>query len=277
MQTRRILAAIAFIAAVHPAGSYAREWGSVAGWAISPAKQSCGMFAAARGGSKTDMVLLKRLDGSIVMQLRNPTWNITPANLKRMQYSVDGQVYSGPVSVTSTVSNPQNNIIAAFGSGFERALTSGTVLLLMLDGRVFDQVSLAGSAAAIDMLQNCLNELRTVPANIPAPANTPGFTALAAKAPVPRNNPSTWISVEDYPNTAERERREGSVGFRLSVGKDGRTAACSITKTSGSADLDEATCKAMMRRTRFTPAYDANGNPVEGVFESRVSWKLPGT
>jgi TonB family protein len=274
MIIRRILPAYAIMLAITPANLLAREWGSVAGWAISPGKQSCGMYAQARDGSMTDAVFLKRLDGSIVMQLQNPSWNIPTANVKRIQFRVDNQVYLGPVSVTTTLTNPQRNIIAAFGSDFERELKSGSVLALMLDGRVIDQISLSGSAVAIVTVQNCLNDLRS--GKTTETQTGAGFASLPAKPPVPTNNPSEWITMADYPSAAERDRKEGTVAFRLTVGKNGRTIACVITKSSGSADLDAATCKAMARRTKFAPAVDPSGNPVEGTYESRVTWKLPG-
>ena len=219
----------------------------------------------------TDALFLKRLDGSIVMQLENPSWQIPAGSVGRLQYWVNDRNYKGAVSAAAMPNNPGRGFIAAFGANFQNELSSGSVLILVLDGRSIDQVSLTGSAAAIGAVQSCLNELRG------APNESAGFTALAAKAPVPRNSPSEWITVEDYPSTAERGRREGTVAFRLSVGRDGRTDNCVVTKSSGSEDLDAATCKAMMRRTKFNPALDAGGNPIAGIYESRVSWKLPGT
>ncbi len=270
MYVRHFLIALAAVSILIPAVVQAREWGSVAGWTISPGKQSCGMYAQQRGGTMTDALFLKRLDGSIVMQLQNPSWVIPSGSVQRLQYRVDNRTYLGPVSTAAMASNPGHSFIAAFGTDFERELSTGGVLVILLDGRVIDQVSLSGSAAAIDTVQSCLNELRR------APTENAGFTALAAKAPVPRNSPSEWITIEDYPSTAERERREGTVAFRLSVGRDGRTDNCVVTKSSGSEDLDSATCKLMVRRTKFNPALDSSGTPTAGIYESRVSWKLPG-
>jgi TonB family protein len=270
MHIRRFLIALTAISALISASAQAREWGSVAGWTISPGRQSCGMYSQQRGGTMTDALFLKRLDGSIVMQLENPSWKIPASSISRVQYWVNNRNYIGPVSATDVPNNPGRGLIAAFGSEFENELSSGTILILVLDGRPVDQVSLAGSAAAIDTLKSCLNELRN------APKQSAGFAIIATKAPTPRNSPSEWITVEDYPNSAERERREGTVAFRLNIGQDGRTENCVVTKSSGSDDLDTATCKAMMRRTKFNPALDAGGNPVAGTYESRVSWKLPG-
>jgi protein TonB len=59
------------------------------------------------------------------------------------------------------------------------------------------------------------------------------------------------------------------------VGTDGRVADCSITRSSGSPDLDEATCSNIRRRARFEPAKDGNGQPTTGSYASSVRWVIP--
>ncbi len=270
MFPHRIFAAVAVLSALLPAPASARDWGNVSGWYISSGSKSCGMYAQQRTGAVVDVVFLKRLDGSIVMQLKNPAWNIPFGSEARIQYSLDGRVYAGPVAASPMAGNSGRSLLAAFGSDFERELRGAGTLSLILDGRTLSQISLNGSADALLTVQSCIDDLNGKP---PVGA---GFAALAAKAPVPSNNPSGWVTIADYPSRAERERREGVVGFRLSVGQNGRADSCVITKSSGHVDLDAATCNAMMRRTKFTPALDANKNPVVGVYDSRVVWKLPG-
>ena len=64
-------------------------------------------------------------------------------------------------------------------------------------------------------------------------------------------------------------------GFRLTVGTDGRVSECSVTSSSGSSTLDAATCKLITRRARFTPAKDADGNPVTDTYSNRIRWQIP--
>jgi hypothetical protein len=59
------------------------------------------------------------------------------------------------------------------------------------------------------------------------------------------------------------------------VGVDGRVKACQIIVTSGSPILDGTTCGLLMQRAEFKPALDANGNPTEGVYSSRINWVIP--
>lgn len=94
--------------------------------------------------------------------------------------------------------------------------------------------------------------------------------------PVPRTNPGTWASTIDYPSSALAQEREGTTSFRVTVNSDGRVKTCTITQSSGHADLDDATCMNVERRAQFWPALDARGNPVEGIWSSRVRWQIPG-
>jgi protein TonB len=77
-----------------------------------------------------------------------------------------------------------------------------------------------------------------------------------------------------YPATAVRDRHQGTVYFTLTVAADGKVETCEITKSSGWADLDGALCTEMSRHVRFEPARDDQGDPVEGKFSSRFTFKL---
>ena len=93
--------------------------------------------------------------------------------------------------------------------------------------------------------------------------------------PIPKGNPGNWANTNDYPSRALQQEREGTTGFRVTVGPDGRVQSCSITSSSGHADLDDATCKNIQRRGRFDPALDSNGQPTTGSWSSRVRWQIP--
>lgn len=85
----------------------------------------------------------------------------------------------------------------------------------------------------------------------------------------------SFLSDEDYPAEAARNREQGAVGFRLSIGADGRVQSCAVVRSSGSALLDATTCRLMTTRVRYNPATDARGNPVPDVSEGRIVWRLP--
>lgn len=93
--------------------------------------------------------------------------------------------------------------------------------------------------------------------------------------PRPRGYPGNWANSNDYPSRALRDEIEGVVRFVVQVDEAGRVVGCAITGSSGSPDLDAATCSLMQRRARFNPATDANGTPVPGSWSSSVRWQIP--
>jgi len=102
----------------------------------------------------------------------------------------------------------------------------------------------------------------------PAPRFTP-------KSPVPKGNPGSWATTNDYPAAAQREEREGTTRFRVSVGADGRVTECTVTGSSGSGDLDSTACAKIRARARFTPAMDGEGQPTGGSWSGSIRWQLP--
>ena len=98
-------------------------------------------------------------------------------------------------------------------------------------------------------------------------AATPG--AARARAPL-----ASLISMGDYPANALRNGEQGRVAFTLDVGADGRVTACRVTESSGSAALDNATCRIMQSRARYMPARNARGVAVAGRDQGAVRWAL---
>lgn len=126
-----------------------------------------------------------------------------------------------------------------------------------------------------------------VPITPPAPY-VPPVVIAAPPAPVPapppprivppqraRANLNSYFSADDYPAAALRSNDQGTTGFSLTIGTSGRVEACTVTSSSGSSALDQATCRILRSRARYTPARDQNGNPTTGRDSGRVTWRLP--
>lgn len=111
-----------------------------------------------------------------------------------------------------------------------------------------------------------------VPPPAPPAPPPPRFTPKSAE---PKGNPGSWATPDDYPPRALREEREGVTGFSVTVGTDGRVTGCSVTRSSGSPDLDDAACKLITRRARFTPATNGEGQPTTGSYSNSVRWTIP--
>lgn len=107
---------------------------------------------------------------------------------------------------------------------------------------------------------------------LPPPSPTPSFTPRAAK---PLGMPGKWVSDADYPTSALRRGQQGASAFELTIGPDGRVRDCRITRSSGSADLDAATCAKVSERASFTPARDEHGDLVAGRYSGVIRWRIP--
>ena len=113
------------------------------------------------------------------------------------------------------------------------------------------------------------------PPILPPPPAAPPPPSFQPKSASPKGNPGSWATTNDYPSRALREERAGVTGFRVSVTADGRAGDCTVTSSSGSPDLDEATCANVTRRARFTPAMNGEGKPTTGSYSGRIRWVIP--
>ena len=84
------------------------------------------------------------------------------------------------------------------------------------------------------------------------------------------------ISGDDYPADAQRNDEQGSVRVTLAIGTDGRVTGCSVVGSSGSRSLDNATCRILRSRARFTPAKLSNGQPTTDSYSQTITWRLEG-
>ena len=105
----------------------------------------------------------------------------------------------------------------------------------------------------------------------PPPPPAPRMAAPAS----PRGNPGSWVTTEDYPSRALREEREGVTGVAFDIGGDGKVANCRVTSSSGSPELDDATCRNFTRRARYKPAQNDAGQAMGSTGSQRVRWQMP--
>jgi hypothetical protein len=91
----------------------------------------------------------------------------------------------------------------------------------------------------------------------------------------PLQSPDKWIVSSDYPKNMLSAGQPALVNFRLSIGPDGLPTACHIQATTRPKEFDNAVCKSVMRRARFSPALDATGQPLVSYYQSNVYFRLP--
>jgi len=82
------------------------------------------------------------------------------------------------------------------------------------------------------------------------------------------------IKPSDYPHDALKAGASGTVYLRFIVGVEGRVTSCTVTKTSGNAELDSTTCRLIMERFRYRPTRDRHGRPVPDEVIGFHKWDL---
>jgi periplasmic protein TonB len=111
------------------------------------------------------------------------------------------------------------------------------------------------------------------PTTIETPPPPPTRNLSSGVSPI--GHPGDWATTDDYPAAALRSGDHGRTGFRLDIGTDGKPTACTVTASSGSDELDKATCRLLMRRARFHPAKGVDGTPVVASYSNGVTWAIP--
>jgi TonB family protein len=100
--------------------------------------------------------------------------------------------------------------------------------------------------------------------------------ALPVAEQLPRATLTTYFTSGDYPREAVRARQQGAVRLWLRINAEGRVSDCRILQSSGTPLLDETTCNILRERARYTPAHNAQGQPVESFDgDYTINWRLP--
>jgi periplasmic protein TonB len=113
------------------------------------------------------------------------------------------------------------------------------------------------------------------PVTLAPPTPAPPAVPAISKAAAARGNPASWVTQDDYPPSSLRNEEEGSVGVTFDIGTDGRIQNCRVTSSSSHPALDDATCKLVTRRGRYSPALNQAGQPVVTAAKSlRFKWQI---
>lgn len=91
--------------------------------------------------------------------------------------------------------------------------------------------------------------------------------------PQPLTPVGTWVEAGDYPPGAMQRPGDYIVEFELGVAAGGAITRCTVTRSSGSAAVDDVTCRALRQRGYFEPARDTDGKPVAGLYSDRIGWR----
>ena len=76
-----------------------------------------------------------------------------------VSYAVNGKTYGGGKAV-GTGDSRRRGFFSLMNRGFERDFAAGSTMFVMLEGQRIDQLSLAGTSAALVHLNRCLADVR---------------------------------------------------------------------------------------------------------------------
>lgn len=85
----------------------------------------------------------------------------------------------------------------------------------------------------------------------------------------------SWFSADDYPRESLRRDEQGTVTVRWTIGVDGRVSECHAAQSSGFPRLDAVSCEVLVKRARYYPARNAQGQPIASTRQRRITWRLP--
>ncbi|MGV3769440.1 MAG: energy transducer TonB [Sphingobium phenoxybenzoativorans] len=92
------------------------------------------------------------------------------------------------------------------------------------------------------------------------------------------NSPPRWIrgriKDSDYPKAEAEAGVGGTVSVRYTVETTGRATGCTVTQSSGSADLDAVTCRLVEDRFRYRPSMTPQGRAVRSIIVENHHWVI---
>lgn len=100
----------------------------------------------------------------------------------------------------------------------------------------------------------------------------PAQQEALTRRPVPVTSPTNWLTPNDYPNESLAIGASAIVRFRIMVDAHGLPTKCAIQQATQSPEFTKLTCDLLMRRARFTPALDHEGEPVASFYNNSVRW-----
>ncbi len=221
-----------------------------------------------------------------VLLISSPSWTLAYQQLYPLVIVMGNTQYTA--SGMGLAAGGEPGFMVAVGNDFVEAFAASRAIYIeRQDGVTVANLSLEGSARAVSALRRCIT--------IVDAAATPEARAQASRereaealrvnpfinvpqAPRPpdaRNRITTWVTEDDYPSAAIRDKSEGTVRYSLQISASGLVAGCTIVESSGSATLDDATCRNITRRARFDPTIGEDGQPTTGIYVGAFTWRLP--
>lgn len=251
---------------------------TVGGWTIRDLRGICSAQTSQSGGLFAE-IQLEADSNDTMLRIRNPSWSALRerhGDRTILRFS-NGRHYDAGINPRGRAAADDERVTTvdvSYSGELLEDFARAHRVDIWIGGMPAGTLSLRGTSAVAERLRSCTaaTARRHPP---PALAPPPFHAAPPPAGATPPVYRSGSISDVDYPASALRAEEQGTVTMRLSINEDGRVTDCTITASSGSSILDSTSCSLAVRRFRFTPARDANGNNVPGMVTRSIRWSLP--
>lgn len=284
----------------------AKSWPSQGWFHINEGPDFCAINAEysfdGRSDVKLSFFIEHGVDGAMLI-LSSRDWSVKDGlEYPGFTYELGKSTYSDPIDKAGekipmthgmAADDNYNRFLALMPGSFVEDFANAGSLLVRNGDVIITNIRLDRSANAVKVLKECLAHVTA--SNLEqAKAKAvelkkeeqwnyiqkDPFASVTGKrpanlAPEPIGNMGNWATTNDYPSRALQQEREGTTTFRILVGTSGRPINCETIITSGHDDLDKAACVNAIRRARFVPGTDENGQPVEKSFDGSTRWQIP--
>ena len=260
----RCLAGIASLLCLQPAtGKELEPWSKAGSWTVyMDPGDNCFIATGYTGG--WTLALSRMTERKPLAIIAGPL-RYRIGESPSLRWVVGDAEYSGGSNMVSAFPGGKR-IVAPMPADFlTKMQTASSVMIYDSDEKIVG-FTLSEMQPAIAELWRCTTELVKLDTGTGRPTVTP---------PIPRNL-ATLIISDDYPSRALVVSAAGRTRVALTISAHGLVSDCSLTGSSGNVDLDDATCRIMRSRARFTPGMDAANQATQSRYETSVLWQIPG-
>lgn len=273
---RNIAVAIATAFAIMPASLHAEPLAPSTAWQLDYAENECRLireFGTADQAMWLRIVRGARLEnydimfgGSTLPQSRRPI-NLTMTALP------NGLSTTGKAIPYSAKVGDKNMTVYRWSDSdktFMNTFSDKQIIGIKTDNKIDLQIEASGIKKALTALTTCHDDLLKTVFKLDL-ETLRSYKSL----PEPDKNAAFWITTDDYPQPALSNGWTGKTSFKVTVGENGKPAECVTIISTGYPSLDKTACQSVMQRGSFTPAKDANGQPVAAPWISSADWQIP--
>lgn len=238
----------------------ATQFKSVGVWTVADGSDNCGIVATYEGKPSKTLLFMVKGDRPdvLLMSISSSTWGVQ--NLSEYDVEITFDERRLDSTAVGFRREDSGSLMTSFDLSALDLIASARTIDVAAQGMRLGLLSLDGSASAVRHMRQCLARM---PATVAAKAKekeeadrlaADPFIVISPKVPAKVSGPADWITQEDYPASAPNAGASGTVGYRFTVNEQGRIEGCTITRSSGDAALDRATCTTLTRRGRYTPS-----------------------